>query len=43
MGLLKGQNDIMNDGDCLQILNKIFAKQLTECVTYVENNKRNAV
>lgn len=40
MGLLKGQNDIMNDGDCLQILNTIFAKQFAECVTYVENNKR---
>ena len=39
MGLLKGQNDIMNDGDCLQILNTIFAKQFAECVTYVENNK----
>lgn len=40
MGLLKGQDEIMNDGDCLAILNKIFTKQLTECVTYVENNKR---
>lgn len=39
MGLLKGQDEIMNDGDCLAILNKIFTKQLTECVTYVENNK----
>lgn len=41
MGLLKGQDEIMNDGDCLAILNKIFTKQLTECITYVENNKRN--
>ena len=40
MGLLKGQDDIMNDGDCLQILNTIFAKQFAECVTYVENNKK---
>lgn len=40
MGLLKGQDEIMNDGDCLQILNTIFAKQLSECVTYIENNKR---
>lgn len=36
MGLLKGQNDIMNDGDCLQILNKIFAKQLQECVNLID-------
>lgn len=38
MGLLKGQDEIMNDGDCLAILNKIFTKQLTECITYVEDN-----
>ena len=40
MGLLKGQNDTLNDGDCLQILDTIFAKQLSECITYVEHNKR---
>lgn len=40
MGLLKGQDEIMNDGDCMQILNTIFAKQFSECVAYVENNKR---
>lgn len=40
MGLLKGQDEIMNDGDCMQILNTIFAKQLSECITYIENNKR---
>ena len=28
MGLLKGQDEIMNDGDCFQVLDKIFAKQL---------------
>lgn len=39
MGLLKGQNDIMNDGDCLQILNTIFAKQLSECINYVDHWK----
>lgn len=37
MGLLKGQNDIMNDGDCLQVINKIFVKQLQECVNYIED------
>lgn len=36
MGLLKGQDDIMNDGDCLQILNTIFAKQFAECVNYID-------
>lgn len=38
MGLLKGQDEIMNDGDCLQVINKIFAKQFSECVNYIENN-----
>jgi hypothetical protein len=38
MGLLKGQDEILNDGDCLQVLDKIFAKQLQECVTYIEHN-----
>ena len=37
MGLLKGQNEIMNDGDCLQVLNDIFTKQLQECVNYIED------
>ena len=36
MGLLKGQAEIMNDGDCLQIINKIFAKQLQECVNLID-------
>lgn len=38
MGLLKGQDEIMNDGDCLAIIDTIFAKQLQECVAYIENN-----
>ena len=37
MGLLKGQDEIMNDGDCLQVLNDIFTKQLQECVNYIED------
>ena len=36
MGLLKGQDEILNDGDCLQILNTIFAKQFAECVNYID-------
>lgn len=36
MGLLKGQNDTMNDGDCLAIIDNIFAKQLQECVNYID-------
>lgn len=38
MGLLKGQDEILNDGDCLAIIDMIFAKQLQECVNYIENN-----
>lgn len=37
MGLLKGQDEIMNDGDCFQVLDKIFAKQLQECVNYIDH------
>lgn len=37
MGLLKGQVEIMNDGDCLDIINKIFTKQLSECVNYIDH------
>lgn len=37
MGLLKGQDEIMNDGDCFQVLDKIFAKQLSECVNYIDH------
>ena len=37
MGLLKGQDEIMNDGDCLAIINKIFVKQLQECVNYIDD------
>jgi hypothetical protein len=36
MGLLKGQDEMMNDGDCLGIINKIFAKQLQECVNLID-------
>lgn len=36
MGLLKGQDEILNDGDCLQILDKIFTKQLQECVNLID-------
>ena len=43
MGLLKGQNDIMNDGDCLQILNTIFAKQFAECVNLIDEWKDRSV
>lgn len=38
MGLLKGQDEILNDGDCLAIIDTIFAKQLQECVSYIEHN-----
>lgn len=38
MGLLKGQDEIMNDGDCLAIINKILAKQLQECVNYIDDH-----
>ena len=41
MGLLKGQDEILNDGDCLAIIDTIFAKQLQECVNYIEHNYTN--
>ena len=43
MGLLKGQDEIMNDGDCLQILNTIFAKQVQECVNYIDHWKNEKI
>lgn len=36
MGLLKGQNDTIDYGDCLAIINKIFAKQFSECINYID-------
>ena len=37
MGLLKGQDELLNDGDCLAIIDTIFAKQLQECVNYIDH------
>lgn len=39
MGLLSGQENIINDGNCLQIIDMIFAKQLQECVNYIDHWK----
>ena len=43
MGLLKGQNDTINDGDCLAIIDDIFAKQLQECVNYIDHWKNQKI